>query len=173
MDSTTFNPKPGRGGTIAATANCPLRKRQLVGDVHDGNAYALGGVSGNAGLFSTVTDVARFCRNITFSGERAQDLPFGPAAIRLIFSNALPESIGGQTLGGWFTYPNDMLPGGDFVSKAAIGHSGFTGTAIIIDPPQDLAAVFLTNRVCRDDDGTRFRHLRRRIFNAAVASIVC
>ncbi len=172
MLSTGYNPSSNDGRAIAATDHCPYRKRQLVGEVHDGNAYALNGVSGNAGLFSSAEDLARFCHNITVGADHGEDSPFSPPVLRRMFANAIPERIGGQSI-GWFMFPNDMLPGGDLVSKNAIGHSGFTGTAIIIDPDYDLCAVLLTNRVCRDDDGTAFRHLRRRIFNAVLGSIVC
>lgn len=170
MHNTTFNPATGPGSAIAATANCPMRKRQLVGEVHDGNAYALGGVSGNAGLFSCADDLAAFCSAAMRWPDCVQSNPFGSAMTNLMFHNAIPESIGGQSM-GWFTYPNDMLPGGDLVSRSAIGHSGFTGTAILLDPQHDLATVFLTNRVIRSDDGTTFRHLRRRVMNAIFGSI--
>jgi CubicO group peptidase (beta-lactamase class C family) len=173
MENTGFNPKPSSATHIAATDNCPMRKRKLVGEVHDGNAHAMGGVSGNAGLFSTASDLAKFCRTLTAqrSGNSECNSPFSRPAVNAMFANAIPESIGGQTI-GWFTYPNDMMPGGDLVSRKAIGHSGFTGTAVIIDPEWDVFAILLTNRVCREGDGTDFRHLRRRIFNAIMGSIV-
>lgn len=172
MHSTMYNPAPSAGHTIAATDNCPLRGGLLVGEVHDGNAYALGGVSGNAGLFSTVKDLARFCHTITPGQSFHANSPFSPPVVQQMFANAIHERIGGQTI-GWFIFPNDMLPAGDLVSKNAIGHSGFTGTAIIIDPDYQLCSVLLTNRVCRKDDGVLFRHLRRRVFNAVMGSIVC
>ena len=88
-----------------------------------------------------------------------------------MFAKAIPESLGGQTI-GWFTHPNDMLCAGDLASSRAIAHSGFTGTAVVIDPEYELFAILLTNRVCREGEGTEFRHLRRRIFNAILGSIV-
>lgn len=171
MLSTMFNP-PADGCVIAATDHCPARKRKLVGEVHDGNAWALGGVSGNAGLFSTAADLAIFCRNITCESAGGSSPLLGPTALRKVFENAIPQSTGGQSI-GWFTASNDMLPAGDFASCEAIGHSGFTGTAVVIDPGWELFAILLTNRVCREDDGVRFRHLRRRLFNAVFGSIVC
>lgn len=173
MHSTGFNPTNWSRFPIAATDNCPMRKRKLVGEVHDGNAYAMGGVSGNAGLFSNAADLAKFCRAIAFphAGSAQVRSPFALPSLKKMFANAIPESIGGQTI-GWFTFPNDMMPGGDLISRRAIGHSGFTGTAVIIDPEFELFAIMLTNRVCRDDDGSDFRRLRRRIFNAIVGSIM-
>ncbi|MGQ9455299.1 MAG: serine hydrolase domain-containing protein [Armatimonadota bacterium] len=172
MCATGFNPVLEEGLKVAATDNCPMRKRKLVGEVHDGNAYAMGGVSGNAGLFSNAVDLARFCRAVVPSAKRVENSPFSSPSVARMFANAIPESIGGQTI-GWFIYPNEMLPAGDLVSRRAIGHSGFTGTAVIIDPEFDLFVILLTNRVCRGDDGTEFRHLRRRLFNAVLGSIFC
>lgn len=171
MTDTMFNPPTNAGRAIAATDHCPMRKRKLVGEVHDGNAYVLGGVSGNAGLFSTAKDLARFCHSITFPSPSDQALSLAPSVAARMFANAIPEHIGGQSI-GWFMSPNEMMPGGDFVSKAAIGHTGFTGTAIIVDPDYSLFCILLTNRVCRDDDGALFRHLRRRLFNAVMGAIV-
>lgn len=171
MRDTDYLPDPS-DRVIAATANCPLRKAMLIGEVHDGNAYVLGGVSGNAGLFSTASDLAKFCHSVTRNRSADHNMPLNVPVIETMFVNAIPESVGGQTL-GWFIFPNDMLPGGDFVSKAAIGHSGFTGTAIIIDPKYAMFAIMLTNRVCKDDDGLAFRSLRRRFYNTIVGAIVC
>lgn len=172
MYDTMFNPYKLNPGRIAATDNCHYRKRLLVGEVHDGNAFAMNGISGNAGLFSTAYDLARFCHMVTDDKDTCALRLFNAPVLKRMFTNALPESIGGQTI-GWFIFPNDMLPGGDLVSKNAIGHSGFTGTAIIIDPDNNLCITLLTNRVCSNDDGTSFRHLRRRMFNAVIGSIVC
>ena len=172
MENTSYNPKPKAGQTIAATDNCSYRNRLLVGEVHDGNAYALGGVSGNAGLFSTATDVARFCECLLAARESRGAFPLNPSVVRRMFNNAIPETIGGQTL-GWFTWPNDGLSAGDFTSRSAIGHTGFTGTCVILDPEYDMFAILLTNRVCNKDDGIEFRHLRRKFFNSVFGSIVC
>lgn len=172
MENTGYNPAAKAGRKIAATDNCPYRKRQLVGEVHDGNAYALEGVSGNAGLFSTATDVARFCERLLAGRKTGGVFPLNPPVVRKLFTNAIPETIGGQTW-GWSIWPNDGLAGGDFTSRSAIGHTGFTGTCVIVDPDYEMFAVLLTNRVCSNDDGVAFRHLRRRFFNTVFGSIVC
>lgn len=172
MENSGYNPKSKPGRNIAATDNCPYRKCQLVGEVHDGNAYALEGVSGNAGLFSTAADVATFCRALLAGRESRGVFPLNPAVLKRVFTNAVAESIGGHTW-GWFTWPNDGLAAGDFVSRSAIGHTGFTGTCVIIDPEQEAIAILLTNRVCNNDDGLAFRHLRRKFFNSVFGSIVC
>ena len=172
MENTGYNPKPKAGRRIAASDHCPYRKCQLVGEVHDGNAYALEGVSGNAGLFSTAADAARFCERLLAGRESGGSFPLNPPVVRRLFTNAISETVGGQTW-GWFTWPNDMVPGRDFASRSAIAHTGFTGTCVVIDPEYDAFAILLTNRVCNNDDGLAFRHLRRRFFNAAFGSIMC
>lgn len=172
MESTGYNPKPNAGRKIAATDNCPYRKRQLVGEVHDGNAYAMQGVSGNAGLFSTASDIALFCERLLAGRASGGSFPLNPPAVRRLFENAIPQSIGGHTW-GWCTWPNDGIASGDFTSKSAIGHTGFTGTCVVIDPEREAYAILLTNRVCNNDDGLAFRHLRRRFFNTVFGSIVC
>lgn len=170
MTETVFNPEPGAGHVIAITDNCPLRNWKLLGEVHDPNAFAFGGIAGNAGLFSTSRDLAIFCHNLMQPGGNG---PFGPAMLNKMFLNAISNDVGGHTLGGWFISPNEILPACDLASSSTVGHSGFTGTAIILDPEYELCSVLLTNRVCRKDDGTQFRHLRRRLFNAVLGAIVC
>jgi CubicO group peptidase (beta-lactamase class C family) len=172
MESTGYNPKQQAGRKIAATDHCPYRKCQLVGEVHDGNAYALEGVSGNAGLFSTARDTARFCERLLAGRESGGSFTLNPPALRRLFTNAISETVGGHTW-GWCIWPSDGLAGGDFISRSAIGHTGFTGTCVIIDPMYDAFAVLLTNRVCNNNDGLEFRHLRRRFFNAVFGAIVC
>jgi len=172
MESSGYNPKIKPGLKIAATDNCPYRKRQLVGEVHDGNAYAMEGVSGNAGFFSTAADVAVFCEKMLAGREKAGVFPLNPPVLERMFSNAIPESVGGHTW-GWCIWPNDGLASGDFTSKSAIGHTGFTGTCVVLDPEHEAFAILLTNRVCNNDDGLAFRHLRRRFFNSVFGSIVC
>ncbi|NLN75827.1 MAG: beta-lactamase family protein [Armatimonadetes bacterium] len=172
LESTGYNPVQKPGVKIAATDNCPYRKHQLVGEVHDGNAYAMEGVSGNAGLFSTARDTARFCRQALDARRGDGTFPLNPPVLHRMFTNAISESVGGHTW-GWCIWPNDGLASGDFVTKSAIGHTGFTGTCVAIDPEHDAFAILLTNRVCNNDDGLAFRHLRRRFFNAVFGSIMC
>ncbi|MEN6356794.1 MAG: serine hydrolase domain-containing protein [Armatimonadota bacterium] len=174
MPNTLFSPAMIRGPhkyAFAATDHSQTRDRMLNGEVHDDNAFALGGAAGNAGLFSNIQDLAAFCRRITIQEQSCENIPLNNAVLKLMFQNALPDSIGSQSI-GWFMKGNNMLPAGDFVSNFAIGHSGFTGTGIVIDPAYELFVILLTNRVCLGDDGLEFRKLRRRVFDAIVGAIV-
>ena len=170
MGETFFNPPAS--DNIASTGTCPERGRIRRGVAHDHNAFTIGGISGNAGLFSSVLDTAIFCHSITLAGYCWGVSPLISGIKSRIFANALPESLGAHTCGGWYIWPNPLLPATESTTKATIGHSGFTGTAIIIDPQYELCSLLLTNRVCKADDGLAFRTLRRRVFDAVLGAIV-
>lgn len=149
----------------APTEFDPWRDRLLVGEVHDENAAALDGVAGHAGLFGTAGDVGAFARAVlqTFQGETRA---LGTAHMMRTF--AAKSSVPGSSRAlGWDT----MLPTsscGRRLSASAIGHTGFTGTSLWIDPEQDLYVVLLSNRVypTRNNDG--IRAVRPRLHDAVV-----
>ena len=170
MGETFFNPPAS--DNIASTGTCPRRGRIPKGVAHDLNAFTIGGISGNAGLFSSVLDTAMFCHSITLAGYCWGVSPLISGIKSRIFANALPESLGAHTCGGWYIWPNPLLPATESTTKATIGHSGFTGTAIIIDPQYELCSLLLTNRVFSPDDGSALGTLRRRVFGAVLGAIV-
>ena len=150
------------GENIAPTsANSP-------GTVHDPRARDLGGVAGHAGLFGTVGDVLAFAEAIRQGG--------GPilsrATVARLGESQIPKEMGAQSW-GWFCAGNDYLPAGDLFSGRAFGHSGFTGTALLIDPAFDVSLVLLTNRVINDaEDGSQFLRWRRFWLNTVAAGLV-
>ena len=152
----TFKPDPGRS---VATERCPWRGRVLVGEVHDENAFALGGAAGHAGLFGTldgVLDQARAWLNQTA-------LP--PAVVSAVLE---PQSH--DRLLGWARKHPDWS-GGSLASFTAYGHTGFTGTGVWIDPERGYAWALLSNRV----HPSRHRpnplpRLRRAVGNALAAA---
>jgi CubicO group peptidase (beta-lactamase class C family) len=158
MTDTGFCPGPERAVRLAAT-RCP-RRGVLLGPVHDENAAALGGVAGHAGLFGTTGDLARYAAMLLRGG----DLLLSTLTAAAMARNALDPAVGGSSL-GWFTPPNGMLPAGDFLPADAFGHTGFTGTSLVIVPSLDLAAILLTNRVYQERDSTPFLRFRRRFHN--------
>jgi CubicO group peptidase (beta-lactamase class C family) len=174
MNDTGFRPGPERAERLAAT-RCP-RRGVLLGPVHDENAAAMAGVAGHAGLFGTAGDLARYAAMLLRGGAiqdadgRSQGSSLlGALTVAAMARNALDPAIGGSSL-GWFTPPNGMLPAGDFLPPDAFGHTGFTGTSLLIVPSLDLAAILLTNRVYQERDSTPFLRLRRRFHNV-VASL--
>jgi CubicO group peptidase (beta-lactamase class C family) len=170
LTDTTYRPPASLHPRIAPTRSLETAlptdqpDRDLLGVVHDGNARSMAGVSGNAGLFGTAADVARFGQAIL-----AGELFSRPTTARILQSQVDPK-IGGHTL-MFFAPPNPLCPAGDLLSPRAVGHSGYTGTLLAIDPEYDLVAVVLSNRVYTDADGSKWLPARRRFMNALAAAI--
>jgi uncharacterized protein YbbC (DUF1343 family) len=119
-----------------------------VGVVHDPRAYLLGGVAGHAGLFSTADDLAVYARAILGGGEVDGKRLFSPRTVALMIA---PHDVpGGIRALGWNVQSQWR---GEGLSPTAIGHFGFTGTALWLDPDKDLFTVVLTNRVHPDGQG--------------------
>jgi CubicO group peptidase (beta-lactamase class C family) len=130
---------------VAATENCPWRGRVLWGEVHDPNASAMGGVAGHAGLFATADDVMTFAQAWLDAWlGRGELLP--PALVREWSRRQdLPEGSGWAL--GWDTPTPGASSSGRHFSPASVGHLGFTGTSLWIDPETEAIVVLLTNRV--------------------------
>jgi CubicO group peptidase (beta-lactamase class C family) len=130
---------------IAATENCPWRERIVWGEVHDPNAWAMGGVAGHAGLFSTAGDVMRFaCAVLDAWHGRSDVLP--SAALR-DFSERQQLPKDSDWALGWDTPTEGHSSSGKHFSARSIGHLGFTGTSLWIDLEREAVVVMLTNRV--------------------------
>ena len=154
-------------GFCPSAANTVSTGPGAVGIVHDPRARDMNGVAGHAGLFGTAADVMEFAEAIRTGG--------GPILARVSVArmreSQIPASVGAQSL-GWFCAGNDYLPSGDLFSGRAFGHSGFTGTAVLIDPASDISVVLLTNRVINQaEDGSRFLRGRRLWLNTVAASL--
>jgi CubicO group peptidase (beta-lactamase class C family) len=154
---------PVSDGAVAPTEFDPWRGRVLTGEVHDENAFALGQCAPHAGLFGTAADVGAFARLVlrTFS----EKTPLGDPEVMRVFAtrSRVPESS--RAL-GWDT----MLPTsscGALMSPGAIGHTGFTGTSLWIDPTRDRYFVLLTNRVHPTRENNGIRAVRRAFHDAA------
>ncbi len=167
MHDTGFLPTTHKLPRIAATCNTANENGPRVGEVHDPLCSALGGVAGNAGLFSSAADLLRYCLELSTGASGIFDLN----ALKLMFTNLIDPEIGGQSA-GWFIFPNQMISGGECFSKQAIGHTGFTGTSIVIDPEYDLLVILLTNRVCSSDDGVNFRRVRHYIHRSVAQAVI-
>lgn len=165
LRDTVFRPSPARVARCAA-AEC-LPSGVLVGVVHDENARYLSGVGGNAGLFSTATDLSRFMQMLLGGGALGDVRLLERRTVRAMLSPQLklPGCVRGL---GW-DVDSDYSPslrGDCFPKGASIGHSGYTGTSIWADPARRLYVIILTNRVHfgRDRDVSK---LRREVADAA------
>jgi CubicO group peptidase (beta-lactamase class C family) len=163
----TFNPPRAWRPRTAPTEVDRWRGRLLTGEVHDENAWALGGAAGHAGLFGTAAAVGAFARAVirTLAGERVLA---DPATCR-VFAQRAGVPASSRAL-GWDT----MLPTsscGTKLSASAIGHTGFTGTSLWIDWERDLWVVVLSNRVHPTRDNDAIREFRPRFHDAVVDAI--
>jgi CubicO group peptidase (beta-lactamase class C family) len=131
------------GAPIAPTERCPWRARIVRGEVHDENAFALGGVAGHAGLFGTLRGVCGYARALL-----SCRLHSGPVLGYLSQDHAratVPHD--GERRGFGWILMHPGWSGGDLMSRRSIGHTGFTGTGIWIDLERGRYSVLLTNRV--------------------------
>ena len=143
MRDTTFHPPADWKPRIAPTEI--LGSGLLRGTVHDGNARLLGGVAGHAGLFSTADDLSRFCRMLLRGGEMDGKRYLKESTIRAML---VPHQIGETTRGlGWDMSSAYSRALGSFFPVGSVGHTGFTGTSIWMDPASRVYAILLTNRV--------------------------
>lgn len=161
LEQTRFGPVHDR--RVAATEVCRWRGRLIEGEVHDENAFAMGGVAGHAGLFGTAADLVRYAQAWLRLDER-----LGPEPLLREALSVQIEQDGVRRGLGW------MLNGtsasvGDAASESAFGHTGFTGTSLWCDPQQGWFGVLLTNRVHPSRDRPEEIQELRKLFYSAVA----
>jgi CubicO group peptidase (beta-lactamase class C family) len=170
MKDTRFNPDTGNAllrRRIAPTSYDTMRG-ELQGTVHDGNAWALGGVSGHAGLFSTARDLAIFAQFLLDGGTYGDVRILGPQTIARWTAR---QSGSASRALGWDT-PAPSSSAGRYFSPRSFGHTGFTGTSLWIDPERGLFVVLLMNRVTVRGEGTRHVQLRRDIADAVQSAVL-
>lgn len=143
MAETGFRPHWTLRDRIAPTELTPPRGYPLRGEVHDENAFAMGGIAGHAGLFSTASDLAVFAQMMLNGGQINGKRIISDATVALF--TARTAAPGTRAL-GWDTCGNDGSCG-KYLSQRAYGHTGYTGTSMWIDPDRDLFVILLTNRV--------------------------
>jgi CubicO group peptidase (beta-lactamase class C family) len=168
MSSTEFNPDSSLLPRIAPTEIDSVRGGLVWGKVHDENAWAMGGVSGHAGLFSTARDLAVFATMLLNGGEY-NGVHIVKAAT-LVRWTAPQNRESSRTL-GWDS-PSKNSSAGRFFSPRSFGHTGFTGTSMWIDPERGLYVILLTNRVDPVRENERYVPLRRAVADAVEQSIV-
>ncbi len=139
---------------VAATENCPWRERVLWGEVHDSNAWAMGGVAGHAGLFSSADDVMRFAQVILDVWHARSDAL--PRELLRHFTERQELPPGSDWALGWDTPTQAASSSGRHFSPRSIGHLGFTGTSLWIDLEREVVVTMLTNRVHQVAKKSRF-----------------
>lgn len=141
MNDTFFRPAADLRDRVAPTEVSPPRGYPIRGEVHDENAWALGGVAGHAGLFSTASDLSIFAQMMLNGGEYGGVRIASDSAVALF-----TRRTSGTRALGWDTADGEGSSG-IYLDAGAYGHTGFTGTSIWIDPNREMFVILLTNRV--------------------------
>lgn len=147
------------GSLLVATQKCPWRKRLLVGEVDDENAWAVGGVDGHAGLFGDALGVYRLCALILklLNGENQSFIKTA------VFGGFVEKRNGFERVAGFDTPSKEASSSGKYFSNRSIGHLGFTGTSFWIDPESAFIIILLTNRIHPSRSSEGIRKFRPRI----------
>ena len=165
MRDTRFTPPPALLARTAPTERDPWRGRLVRGEVHDENAFLLGGVSGHAGLFSTAADLTRFAQMYLNGGSLDGVRLFEPGTIQA-FTRVQFAEFSNRAL-GWET-PTGTNSAGRLMRRPAFGHTGFTGTSLWIDPANDRFVILLTNRVNPTRENSRIGPVRTTVADLAL-----
>jgi len=171
MSQTAFNPPGAWKSRIPPTADDRIfRKRVIQGEVYDENASVMGGVSPQAGVFSTASDTALFAEAV-LSGGTPIVLPeiVRPQIVRpetlAVFTRREISPAGTSRALGWDT-PSKPSQSGKYLSAASFGHLGYTGTSLWIDPERQLSVTLLTNRTWPDGSNRSIKEVRPRFHDA-------
>jgi CubicO group peptidase (beta-lactamase class C family) len=142
----------------------------LIGVVHDPLARLLGGISGNAGLFSTADDLAIFAKMMLNHGSYGGIRILSPLAVERMTEIYGIADFAGRGL-GWDLDSGYATNQGDLFGPNAFGHTGYTGTSLVIDPDTQTIVIFLTNSVHPEDKGDIIS-MRSRVANVVAGSIL-
>ena len=146
MKDTMYNPPEGLKYRIAATEYQPWTGRGIVwGEVHDEKAWALDGVAGHAGVFSTAADLAKLAHMYLNEGRYGNKQILQPETVDLLVENQIPEFPGDDHGLGWEL--NQIWYMDALTESSTLGHTGYTGTSIAVSQNNDTIAILLTNRV--------------------------
>lgn len=168
MTSTFFNPPDELKALCVPTE--VINGQPLRGVVHDPLARLQGGISGNAGLFSTADDLAIFAQMMLNKGEFKGVRILSPLSVERMTEIFPRVNFSGRGF-GWDLDSDYATVRGDLFGYKSYGHSGYTGTSIWIDPETDSAVIFLTNRVHPDDKGEIIA-MRSKVANVVAAAII-
>ncbi|MCB0335041.1 MAG: serine hydrolase [Bdellovibrionales bacterium] len=158
---------------IAPTEECPWRKRLLCGEVHDDNAWAMGGVAGHSGLFSSAEDLHTIARELLSVYYGQSD--FISRSLLRLFWSPVPELDGVSTSAQWRlgwdspSKENGMLESG--LSPKAIGANGFTGCSLWIEPEKGIDVVLMSNRVNPSRNNKKIQSFRPQLVKAIMNAV--
>ncbi len=141
MHDTFFRPADSVVYRTAPTEVSPPRGYPVRGEVHDENAFALGGVAGHAGLFGTASDLAVFAQMLLNGGTYNGTRIIADSTVKLFTAKAAGSRALGWEVG------EGQHGAGAYFGENTFGHTGFTGTSMWLDPDREMFVILLTNRV--------------------------
>ena len=154
---------------IAPTGNdSPTRKHLLRSEVHDDNAWIMGGIAGHAGLFSTAEDLAAFCQMMLNGGTYAHRRILKRTTVEEFTT---PQPLAGNTRALGWVVPTEPSASGKYFSARSFGHAGFTGASIWCDSEKNLFVVLLTNRVHPVRTNEKIQQVRPAVHDAVAAAL--
>lgn len=171
MDDTGYNPDPSLLERIAATEHQPWAGRGLVhGEVHDENAWSLGGVAGHAGVFATADDLAVFAQMLLNGGRYGTVRILEHATVQAMMTERV-AGLGTTARRGLGPEMAARFYHDAMTSPHSAGHTGFAGTSLVIDPHTDTIAILLTNRVHPSRDWAPVNPVRRAVARATARAV--
>ena len=178
MTDTMFNPPPSLRARIAPTEMCtpygwPCEgpdQVMLRGIVHDPTARRMQGIAGHAGLFSTAADLSRFCRMLLGGGALGGVRVLSPLTVVKMSTPATPAGMASIRGLGWDLDTSYSSNRGELFPVDTFGHTGWTGTSLVLDPTTKTYVVLLTNRVHPDGKGDA-GPLRARVATIVAAAL--
>lgn len=154
---------------IAPTIECSWRGHLLCGEVHDDNAWAMGGVAGHAGVFSTAADVHRFATEMIDCYHGRGSL-VSQQTVRKFWTR--DGTVSGSTWAyGWDTPSAQGSSSGHHFGEGSVGHLGFTGCSLWIDPERELDVVLLSNRIHPSIENQRIKDFRPKIHDLVMETL--
>jgi CubicO group peptidase (beta-lactamase class C family) len=166
LGATVFNPPPDWKTAIPPTVHdSDFRHRVIQGEVHDENAWVMGGISGHAGVFATAQDVSMFTHCMLSGGA-----PLVRQETVQLFTHRQPGPAGSSRALGWDT-PSHPSQSGRYFSASSYGHLGYTGTSLWVDPERQLSVTLLTNRTWPDRQSQKIKEIRPAFHDAVIEAL--
>ena len=156
---------PYRAWTPPTEDDTTFRHHVVQGEVHDENAWVMGGVAGHAGCFGTAYDIAIFAHTLLNWGA-----PLFQSHTVELFTQRQASPAGTSRALGWDT-PSSPSQSGKYFSPSSYGHLGYTGTSLWIDPERQLSVTLLTNRTWPDRSSQAIKQIRPAFHDAVVEAI--
>ena len=155
---------------FAATEDCPWRGKIIQGQVHDENAFALGGYSGHAGMFGVVEEIYSIVNMLMAHYRGVRNNFFKPQTVREFFQRQ--DIVDNCTWAlGWDTPSTEGSSSGKYFSPDSVGHLGFSGTSLWMDLKKDIIVIFLTNRVHPTRNNMKIREFRPKIHDLIMGEL--